>query len=97
MIDELKEDMEVQIALSEAPDQVIATVKIVAFRKRDVEGNVVKDVVIDIDGQTELLPGEKITGVVKNEDGTFKIITLGLPPYSRGCACGSGGCGCGGG
>ena len=72
MIDELKEDMEVQIALSEAPDQVIATVKIVAFRERDVEGNGVKDVVIEIAGSVELLPGEKIIDVVKNEDGTFK-------------------------
>lgn len=97
MIDELKEDMEVQIALSEAPDQVIATATIITFRERDVEGNVVKDVVIEINGSVELLLNEKITDVVKNEDGTFKIITLGLPPYSHGCACGSGGCGCGGG
>ena len=96
-MDELKEGMEVQLAVSEAPDQVIVTVKIVTFRERDVEGNVVKDVVIEIAGQIELLPSEKITDVVKNEDGTFKIVILELPPYAHGCACRSGGCGCGGG
>ena len=97
MINELKEDIEVQIALSEAPDQVIATATIITFRERNVEGNAVKDVVIRINGRVELLPGEKITDVEKNEDGTFKIVTLDIPPYSHGRTCGNEGCGCGGG
>ena len=97
MLDKLEEGMEVQLASSETPDRVIATVKVIAFRKRDVEGNAVKDVFIDIYGDVALLLSENISDVVQNEDGTFKIVLLSLPPYSYGRTCGNEGCGCGGG